>query len=97
MRKHDHFDYRSVYRLSVCASAINALSPAVTPQWFVYSPLFATYAAPTAAFDYIHRLFDKRRPQLVAVWFNQTAANALDKVVQRTYKYDHMRRKYISR
>jgi hypothetical protein len=42
------------------------------------------------------KLFDKKRPQIVALWCLETATNGSERILQRTYKFDSLRRKYVS-
>lgn len=72
------------------------MNPSIVPEWFSLRGYSAKFNA-SAALGFMHRLFDKKRSQLVAVWFLQTASTPLDRLLQRTYKYDHLRRKYITR
>jgi hypothetical protein len=48
-----------------------------------------------SAFNESAKLFDKKRLQIVALWCLETAANGCDRILQRTYKFDTLRRKMI--
>ena len=48
-----------------------------------------------SAFSESGKLFDKKRPQIVALWCLETATNGCERILQRTYKFDSLRRKMI--
>ena len=70
------------------------------PQWVlnivVYSCSFRdVLVRPTIALRSFNKLFEKRKQQIVAIWCLETAISPYDKLLQRTAKFDKLRRKYI--
>ena len=47
------------------------------------------------AFNESQKLFEKKRLQIVALWCLETATNGCERILQRTYKFDSLRRKMI--
>ena len=47
------------------------------------------------AFNESQKLFEKKRLQIVALWCLETATNGCERILQRTYKFDSLRRKII--
>ena len=43
----------------------------------------------------LSKLFDKKRSQIVALWCVETATNGGERILQRTYKFDSLRRKFL--
>jgi hypothetical protein len=85
-RKLDAFDFRSVYRLSSTISALGALlstRPEVTPPQCVLDDLRGmgvSQLEDTCALRELSKLFDRKRPQIVAMWCVESAATAFEKV-----------------
>jgi hypothetical protein len=40
-------------------------------------------------------LFDKKRSQIVAIWCVEVSSSGFDQIIQRTLKFDHLRKKYL--
>ena len=47
------------------------------------------------AFNESQKLFEKKRLQIVALWCLESATNGCERILQRTYKFDSLRRKMI--
>ena len=43
----------------------------------------------------MYKLFERKRPQIVAIWCNETTSCRYEQLFQRTIKFDAIRRKYI--
>jgi len=51
--------------------------------------------SPVIAIKSFFKLFEKKKQQIVAIWCLETASSPYDKILQRTAKFDKLRRKYI--
>jgi hypothetical protein len=85
-RKIDNFDFRSVYRLSRTVHKLSALltaAPHLAPPADV-AVFLATIGvreiSAAWALQELAKLFDKKRPQIVAMWCVENATSAWEKV-----------------
>lgn len=102
-RKMDVHDYKSVYLI---AHTLHALSDMDIPNYLI-SKLFQRLeivrndencvknSLNTASLLELHKLFDKRRSQVVAVWIVESTLPFDMLMRQRCLKYDKIRRKYV--
>lgn len=90
-RKLDAFDFRSVYRMSSIISALSTLlsaRPEVAPPQCVLDDLRGMGVSQlddACALRELSKLFDRKRPQIVAMWCVESAATAFEKVRLRSF------------
>ena len=97
----DQYDFRSVYGISSLLHRLRALSdsPSSTiPTWVLdgFQQLHIAGATSRAALRELAKLFDKKRPQIAAMWFPEKPSDEWECVISRTYEFDHLRRLYFS-
>ena len=93
-RRLDAYDFKSPYRLAktiLQASKLDIYEDLIDGSVSFLSPNNAL----NLAFDEIWKLFDKRRPQIVAIWCVETTANRFEQLLQRTIKFEALRKKVI--
>ncbi len=99
-------DFKCVYRIAKTQHFLYQLyimhsgTEVYIPQWVsnivVYSNTIRdVFICPTISLRSFSKLFEKRKQQIVAIWCLETAISPYDKVLQRTAKFDKLRRKYI--
>jgi len=82
----DAYDFKSVYRLAKVASQMS-MSRALHSQQVVGTGGYET------ALEEISKLFDKKLPQVVAIWCLESTANPIEQITQRTHKFEALRKK----
>ena len=95
-RKNHSFFHRSVYRHAQARLWLSAAGYMPTQEEGVDCPGKIDDLAKTEAFDIMHVLFEKRRPQLCSVWLtSSTYPSLIESTNTSCRKYDFLRGKYI--
>jgi hypothetical protein len=108
-RKLDAHEPKCMYRIARTIHAVATLrttmASAEPGPWAELETLLGahTYSSKApysftsaSALAYVHKLFDKKRQQIAAIWCQETASTPFDRLLQRTVKFDAYRRKFLS-
>jgi hypothetical protein len=96
-KRMDVHNFRSVYHISSIIERFSTLLENIAIPAAVTNKLNSMGIKSLSwqsAYDEISTLFAKKYPQLVAIWYSEKLNNEWDSLLQRSYKFEHLRRKY---
>jgi hypothetical protein len=90
-RRLDPYDFKSVYRLAVLALKMSK------SETIMYKkiPGSNSIVGPYSALEELSKLFEKKLPQVVAIWCLEVTANPVEQINQRTHKFEALRIKVL--
>lgn len=90
-RRLDPYDFKSVYRLAIIALKLSKSATMLHTKL----PGSNCVAGPDSALEELSKLFDKKLPQVVAIWCLEVTANPIEQINQRTHKFEALRIKVL--
>lgn len=76
----------SINDLTISSNSIN------NSNKLIHMPIFFSRLN---SLQVLRPLFDKKRSQIVAIWCVEISNSGFDQIIQRTLKFDHLRKKYL--